>query len=198
VVVVLSRDSISLLQDTWADEHALRSAMDFLVWLTTKYQCTVHIDGYGTDLTEKLNREGAASLYEESVRNTPRLWDGKLIRVGFFWEIHPLYLPATTSLEKARRPEPIPEESDLASYLDAGQLYERHDEMVRDWFDDDIEIGPAHLLTDGLYVWPAELAYYVCTYHVHVPRAFVLHAKRNAWKVPEVDVASLPELAFSG
>jgi len=194
--IYLAVNKIVLGQDEYADVHALRSAMDFVVWLTERCRCRITVDGSDADLTDELNRNGARSLYEDDVQIEPRLWDGKLIRVGFFWEVHDTDLPIGTSLEKARQPEPNAEEANTLRYLESGQLYERVDGSARDYFDDHIDVGPAHLLTDGLYVWPADFAYYVRTYHVHVPRAFVMHAKRNNWQVPEVDVAKLPELAF--
>jgi hypothetical protein len=36
------------------------------------------------------------------------------------------------------------------------------------------------------------LAYYLRTYHVRLPRAFVIHARNNDYQIPAVDVASLP------
>jgi hypothetical protein len=195
--IFVSPQQVFIFQFTWADKYALRSALDFVVWLTKQASCVVRVNGYGNDLTEQLHRDGAESLYDRDIVETPHLWDGKLVRVGFFWEPHDFGAEFQPSLAKACRPEAAPDEAEVVRYLEAGRLYEQHDEIATDYFDDDArEIGPSNLLTDGFYVWPADFAYYVRTYHVHVPRAFVMHAKHNAWRVPEVDVASLPELAF--
>lgn len=197
-LVFVSRDQVDVVQAVWADTHATRSAMDFVVWLTSQYACRICVEHYGNDMTEQLRRDGVESLYEHYVPTTPHLWDSKLVRVGFYWEIHGLDLPNGLSLEKARRPEPDPDVDNIVRYLESGRLYEKHDEIAIDYFDPDFErtIGPSNVLTDGFYIWPADFAFYVRTYHVHVPRAFVMHAKRNGWQVPEVDVASLPELAI--
>jgi hypothetical protein len=197
-MILVSSVRVFVVQATWADASSLRSALDFVSWLTSIYPCRVRVDGYGTDLTDQLARGGAASLYEDRLRTTPHLWDGNLVRVGWFQELRDLFTGYSTSLVKARRAEASPDEDKVVRYLEAGRLYERRDEIAEDYFDDypPREIGPSHLLTDGFYVWPADFAYYVRHYHVHVPLAFVMHAKHNHWQVPEVDVANLPELAF--
>ena len=196
--VFVAAARVRIRQEEYAGVHEQRSAMEFVTWLFDAQACEVHEIGSRRDLTAQARDRGVPNLYDEDVRQTLPLWAGKLIRVGFFWELdHGVELPFAVSLETARRPEPIPEEPGLIRYLESGQLYERAATSTRDWFDDDgLDIGPPHLLTDGLYVWPADLAYYVRTYHVHLPRAFVVHAQRNHWTPPAVDVASLPELAF--
>jgi hypothetical protein len=198
-----------LLNQEMGDATDLRSSMDFLIWLTSHFDCQIRVDGYGDDLTERVAAHGAASLYDDDIRNAPLPWAGTLIGVGFFRE---LYHGDTTgsSLELARQPEAIPDEAELVRYLESGELYRRavplsvtHPYMDPPAGDSTydviaaadlghIDLGPPHQLTDGVYVWPADLAYYLRTYHVRLPRPFIVHARRNGWRVPEVDVASLP------
>jgi hypothetical protein len=45
-------------------------------------------------------------------------------------------------------------------------------------------IGCAHILTDGVWAWPEDLAHYVSRYHVRLPSAFVEHVRLNQWTVP--------------
>jgi hypothetical protein len=43
--------------------------------------------------------------------------------------------------------------------------------------------APRELWTDGVYVWPADLAYYVERYHARLPRSFWYHARDNEWRI---------------
>ena len=49
-----------------------------------------------------------------------------------------------------------------------------------------------HLLTDGDWVWPADLAYYVEKHLVPIPAAMLQAMERNDWTPPDaIDIASL-------
>jgi hypothetical protein len=48
-------------------------------------------------------------------------------------------------------------------------------------------IGAVELLTDGHWVWPGDLAYYVEHYAVDLPAEFLARARANDWQCPEVD-----------
>lgn len=41
-------------------------------------------------------------------------------------------------------------------------------------------------LTDGIWVWPEDLAVYVERFHVRLPDELVAHARRNRFVVPPV------------
>jgi hypothetical protein len=43
--------------------------------------------------------------------------------------------------------------------------------------------GPACVLTDGCWVWPAVLVYYVARYHLQLTPDFVEQARANQWTV---------------
>ena len=48
-------------------------------------------------------------------------------------------------------------------------------------------IGPLNVLTDGVWVWPSDLAYYVRVYNVGLPAEFVEWARLLDWVPPPVD-----------
>jgi hypothetical protein len=48
-------------------------------------------------------------------------------------------------------------------------------------------IGAVELLTDGHWVWPGDLAYYVEHDAVDLPAEFLARARANDWQCPEVD-----------
>jgi hypothetical protein len=56
-------------------------------------------------------------------------------------------------------------------------------------------IAPLATLTDGVWVWPADLAYYIETYHVRLPDEFAEHAASNSWIPPKLTHADLVELS---
>jgi hypothetical protein len=107
------------------------------------------------------------------------------------------YLP---SLRDQLSPMPQTDESQLLSYLgqgvdcglynDPGMLYDvlqpskrigmsLYHEMVPD----PRRRHPHVVLTDGTWVWPGALIYYVAVYHVHLPEAFARHAASSQWRI---------------
>lgn len=55
-------------------------------------------------------------------------------------------------------------------------------------------IGSPHVLTDGVWAWPMDLAYYVKKYHVKLPEDLIQHMKNNGWNPPaetEINLAGL-------
>jgi len=190
-VAYVTADQVLLVQER-GDDSDLRSSMDFLSWMVQHFDCRVRIDGFD-DLTDEIRAHGVPSLYPESVRTAPLPWTGSLIPIGFFWEL-PHGDTTGPSLEDNRQATAMPDELALARYLEAGHVLRRAESSALDMLErrEDIDLGPPHQLTDGEYVWPADLPYYLRRYHVRLPRAFVLHARRNDWRVPPVDVATLP------
>lgn len=55
--------------------------------------------------------------------------------------------------------------------------------------------GGLGFLTDGEWIWPQALSYYVDRYDVSVSEAFIGHARSNGWAVPELSVDRLTEIA---
>jgi hypothetical protein len=52
-------------------------------------------------------------------------------------------------------------------------------------------LQPNLILTDGAWVWPAALAYYVQAYHLRLPAAFLQHAERQGWRIDPAWVGNL-------
>ena len=49
--------------------------------------------------------------------------------------------------------------------------------IVIDVMEPMIKIGPPHLHSDGTWIWPQDLAYYVDRHHVRLPEEFIAHIK---------------------
>ena len=45
-------------------------------------------------------------------------------------------------------------------------------------------LGEAILKSDGQWIWPVSLAYFVETYHIKLPNDFILSMTENDWRVP--------------
>ncbi len=56
-------------------------------------------------------------------------------------------------------------------------------------------IDPSIVLTDGVWLWPSVLAYYVAEYHVLVNPEFHDHAKANHWIIQTAGI-QLEDLSF--
>jgi hypothetical protein len=118
----------------------------------------------------------------------------KLVSVGFFRELRHGD-PAGPSLRDVVQPLPRPDEARIAGYLRCGKPFVITMGVTRDVL---VAEGPIigarapHVLTDGVYAWPADFAHYVERHHARVPDDFVAHMAANAWRVPDqIDVASL-------
>lgn len=115
----------------------------------------------------------------------------ELHRTGFFREM-PHGIAADPSLAEARNPTASHHEDRIAEYLEAGHVYMATPGVTHDALDPATQIGPPHLLTDGRFIWPADLAYYVRTYHVRLDGELLEHMMASGWEVPhELDLAEL-------
>ena len=116
--------------------------------------------------------------------------EGKL--VGFFRETHAFLTRKAASFpcfKDCIKDEPEPYKGELISYLMAG--YE-HDYIssrlyLKDPKDRAILTKSGLNLTDGVWIWPWELFYYVENFNISLPDDFISHAKRNNWIIPSLD-----------
>ncbi|MBA3461247.1 MAG: hypothetical protein H0T46_14885 [Deltaproteobacteria bacterium] len=170
--------------------QSLRSAIDFLTWLASDYDLRVRT-GWGgeRDVTEELRVNGVASHYAERIRSTDLEWTRQLREVGFFSDLSYGH-DTSVSLDQARRDRAAADEAAIVAYLGSGRLYRAGDTLATNMAGD--VLGPADVLTDGLYLWPVQLAAQVRDHHVRLPRHFLRHARSNGFRVPSVDLAALP------
>jgi hypothetical protein len=80
------------------------------------------------------------------------------------------------------------DEGRTATYLRSGVLHIASPGPAFDVLSSTREVaGAQHLLTDGVWVWPADYAYYVEKYHCKVPDEFVEHMRLREWRPPTED-----------
>lgn len=116
-----------------------------------------------------------------------------LRKVGYFREL-PHGDPEGPSLVASLRDGPRPEHSRVVAYLESGVGLIGCGGRTYDVLSPTREpIGPPHILTDGVWQWPADLAYYVSRYYADLPGDFVDHMRAANWTIDptRIDVASL-------
>ena len=117
-------------------------------------------------------------------------------KVGFFPELRSI----VTSSEKMI-PEGINyDKGRMTHYLTAGVIAVAAPGVAFDILQEssDKPIGSRGVKTDGEWIWPSELVFYVNRYNIRLPEEFVLHCIHNDWRVPEgVDVLSIASILMS-
>lgn len=79
---------------------------------------------------------------------------------------------------------------DCGIYNDPGMMFDVlwpgkriDDTAFREFVPDSRRRHPHIMLTDGTWVWPGALLYYVSSYHVRLPERFCRHAAASGWKI---------------
>lgn len=112
-----------------------------------------------------------------------------LKRVGFFREVYERWTSRDTqrmpSLRAAVREEPHPDEGRIVEYLREGCGLAWCGGVFPDVLNphSGVMLSPDYL-TDGVWLWPGELAHYVAEHHVALPDEFVDDMRANGWVVP--------------
>lgn len=107
----------------------------------------------------------------------------RLHRAGFFRELRHGDLSGP-SLEDDKDQLPIDKRKDAARYLRAGACLAVTGQNTMDWFAPLHVAGPLAVYTDGVWVWPGDLAYYVERYGVAVPAEMLAWMEAQAFECP--------------
>lgn len=99
--------------------------------------------------------------------------------------------PTAASLGAARRAAGDPEEPRVAAYLRRGNLLVASPGVVFDVLQRHTPIGSGSILTDGVWAWTDTLAYYLETYHLALPDAFLAMLAAQDFVVPTLGIAEL-------
>lgn len=121
-----------------------------------------------------------------------------LKRVGFFKEMpHGLdsQLSIMDYINKANK-----DVDRISNYLREGIEVIVSPGVVNDIINDNKGIaGTSSLYTDGEWIWPGDLAYYVKEYKLKLPDEFIESMNRNSWKVKlSIDDLELDSLTIDG
>jgi hypothetical protein len=105
-----------------------------------------------------------------------------LKRVGFFRELHSE--PSLPSIRDSVCAEGHPDNGRIVAYLEGGVCLAAAGAWQRDVLDPSSGRGTCpDMMTDGVWLWPRELAYYVGTYRVELPEEFVAHMRQAGWAI---------------
>lgn len=79
-----------------------------------------------------------------------------------------------------------------SSYLRGGSVLATTGTMVGDWFEpSQTAVAPLQLRTNGTWVWPGDLAFYVDKYGVALPPEFLAQMASESWRSPPLSQAQL-------
>jgi hypothetical protein len=111
--------------------------------------------------------------------------------VGFFREL-PHGDPRGPSLREGIGKGDVAVRDEVARYLADGSILAATGERVFDVVKGgQKEVGLLALQTDGHWVWPADLTYYVAEYNVFLPLEFVDWMRSAEWIPPRLSVDDL-------
>ena len=123
----------------------------------------------------------------------------KLKSVGFFKEMdHGIDTEGTIMdyIDKGNKSEDV----DIYKYLESGIEIIVVPETCYDVIDREKGIsGVSSEYTDGIWIWPGDLAYYVKNYNLKLPDDFITTMKNNNWLVSlTVDEIDCDDLEIDG
>ncbi|MFF1559846.1 hypothetical protein [Streptomyces sp. NPDC058279] len=109
--------------------------------------------------------------------------------LGFYSELwSPKAGVPAGSIRDFVRPDPQADESEVVRYLGAGHELIVFMGAVGDVLGSEERIlGGDNIVTDGEWVWRADLAFYLQRYHVGLPGDFLSTVRSSHYVVPSVD-----------
>lgn len=110
----------------------------------------------------------------------------KLKRQGYFKEMNHSEEKDPSILDYINNK--IEDKTKICKYLSEGVVLAACGEVVEDVLNPDNGIiGSPDAVTDGEWLWPADLVYYVEKYNLKLPDEFVESMKKNNWIIPISD-----------
>ena len=104
--------------------------------------------------------------------------------VGFYRELAHGF-PSAPSLREVIADLPLQNEAEIVAYLRNGAVLSLTMGPEQDVLSPEPKlISPSHVLTDGLWIWPLDLAYYVEHYHARLPEEFIDRMRSLHWAPP--------------
>ena len=118
----------------------------------------------------------------------------KLKRQGFYREM-PHGDKDDPSILQFIREEGESDEDKIYQYLSAGIIVVTCGGVVKDIINSNNgTAGCPDMLTDGIWLWPGDLAYYVKKYHLKLDEDFIKSMSNNGWhikNIPSIDYDNL-------
>ncbi|MFE1586449.1 hypothetical protein ACFW6Q_12250 [Streptomyces sp. NPDC058737] len=145
-----------------------------------------------------LNEHSASRGPKGSHRPTESTRTARTVRaVGFFDELSPGWgFPTEGTIEEAVGSAAAGDEHRLVEYLRQGSRIWSEMGAQTDVLDPEgpILVSTGSLLTDGVWLWREDLAYYVGRYHLALPGDFIAHARELDHRPPQVPESRLVDI----
>ncbi len=122
-----------------------------------------------------------------------------LLRAGFFRELeHDIPTSTDPSIEEVGGEAIRRHRARVVAYLEQGTVLAVAAGPTSDYFQRPGRhiIGSLCLQTDGVWLWPSDLSYYVQYYGVAVPDAFLAHMEAGDWRPSALTREELRQLAL--
>jgi hypothetical protein len=120
----------------------------------------------------------------------------KLQRIGYFRELCHGDLDGP-SLRDSVQQQANYDVKSVANYLRTAPVLYAHFGLVQDILNPSHSyIGSANIRTDGVWIWPEDLAYYMEHYNIALPLDFLEHVKLRRYQSPTNHELNLVELEF--
>ncbi|RKG90830.1 hypothetical protein [Corallococcus terminator] len=103
--------------------------------------------------------------------------------------------PEDPSLEASRGALPEEEAMRVAAYLRKASVFAVSSGTLDDWFTGRKHVARHHTQTDGVWIWSADLPYYVANYRVAIPEELLQRMRDLDWRCPVLSQQEL--IAFS-
>ena len=115
-----------------------------------------------------------------------------MVKVFAFRELSWHDAPDGVSLKDAVRPAPHPDRAGILAYLRSGKWFAVRPLVVPDYFQPERDmVSDSHWYTDGEWIWPTDLIYYVAEYHVELPSEWVARMASLGWTCPSLSSEQL-------
>lgn len=115
--------------------------------------------------------------------------------VGYFRELRHGLDNGPSLSEAVGKGQYLNEKGKLISYLNAGLVYSASPGIGVDVLSSEGKMsGPIHSRTDGRWMWPSDLSYYVENYDVAVPEEFLASLRQNNWQTPRAEGINILEI----
>lgn len=119
----------------------------------------------------------------------------KLKRVGFFSELRHGNPDGPSLKDSVSTQAWHPQAARIAAYLGDATVVRASPGLTTDVLREGAPvIGTLRILTDGVWAWPSDLAYFFRHYHVRLPEDFVAHMRETNWHPPTIDEETLLNL----
>lgn len=118
-----------------------------------------------------------------------------LVMQGFYKEMD--YHKTSLSIYDFIREKGDEEEDKICDYLKEGTIVMQSHAKMKDVINhENGTIGHMCLRTDGIWMWPEELAYYVKTYHLKLDDKFIDTMRANDWHIERKLLLDYSKLEF--